>query len=84
MILIIAELSLSQCAKYRVWQRVEQMRLLGWDCRWWIGGIRPMRWARCSSVPAWCSIDVPAFASVQVMLEEARRLAVPSWWKSMI
>ncbi|MFT8678945.1 glycosyltransferase [Gluconacetobacter dulcium] len=81
MILIIAELSLSQCAKYRVWQRVEQMRLLGWDCRvvdWRHTADALGALQFCSGVVFY---RVPAFASVQVMLEEARRLAVPSWWE---
>ncbi|MBB2205752.1 glycosyltransferase [Gluconacetobacter takamatsuzukensis] len=81
MILVIAELSLSQCAKYRVWQRVEQMRMLGWDCRvvdWRhteeaLGALQ-----FCTGVVFY---RVPAFASVQGMLDEVRRLAVPSWWE---
>ncbi|MFW7269709.1 glycosyltransferase [Gluconacetobacter sp. Hr-1-5] len=81
MILIIAELSLSQCAKYRVWQRVEQMRLLGWDCRvvdWRHTADALGALQFCSGVVFY---RVPAFGSVQAMLEEARRLAVPSWWE---
>ncbi|MBB2169089.1 glycosyltransferase [Gluconacetobacter aggeris] len=80
-ILIIAEIRLAQCAKYRVWQRVEQMRLLGWECR-------VVDWrhtAQALGALQFCSgvvfYRVPAFASVQGMLEEARRLAIPSWWE---
>lgn len=81
LILIVAELSLSQCAKYRVWQRVEQMRLLGWECR-------VVDWrhtAEALGALQFCSgvvfYRVPAFASVQGMLDEACRLAIPSWWE---
>ncbi|MBB2162350.1 glycosyltransferase [Gluconacetobacter sacchari] len=81
LILIVAELGLSQCAKYRVWQRVEQMRLLGWPCR-------VVDWrhtAEALGALQFCSgvvfYRVPAFASVRGMLDEARRLALPSWWE---
>jgi O-antigen biosynthesis protein len=80
-ILIIAELSLAQCAKYRVWQRVEQLRHLGWACRvvdWRDTGTALSALQFCTRVVFY---RVPAFASVEMLLAEALRLSVPSWWE---
>ncbi|ACI50883.1 glycosyl transferase group 1 [Gluconacetobacter diazotrophicus PA1 5] len=80
-ILIIAELSLAQCAKYRVWQRVEQVRHLGWTCRvvdWRDTGEALTALQFCTRVVFY---RVPAFASVRMLLAETRRLSVPSWWE---
>ncbi|GBQ30535.1 glycosyltransferase [Gluconacetobacter azotocaptans] len=80
-ILIIAELSLGQCAKYRVWQRVEQLRYLGWACRvvdWRDTGPVLTALQFCTQVVFY---RVPAFDSVQTLLAEARRLSLPCWWE---
>ncbi|MBB2177484.1 glycosyltransferase [Gluconacetobacter johannae] len=80
-ILIVAELSLGQCAKYRVWQRVDQLRYLGWTCRvvdWRDTGPALTALQFCTRVVFY---RVPAFESVHTLLAEARRLSLPCWWE---
>ncbi|MBB2202703.1 glycosyltransferase [Gluconacetobacter tumulisoli] len=80
-ILIVAELSLGQCAKYRVWQRVDQLRFLGWTCQvvdWRDTGPVLTALQFCTLVVFY---RVPAFDSVQILLAEARRLSLPCWWE---
>ncbi|MBE7210688.1 MAG: glycosyltransferase [Gluconacetobacter diazotrophicus] len=80
-VLIVAELSVPQCAKYRVWQKQEMLRGLGRECR----------------VVSWREIDhvftalqfctelvfyrVPAEPVVLAMIAEARRLGLSPWWE---
>ncbi len=80
-ILIVAELSVPQCAKYRVWQKKEMFERLGWSCR----------------VLAWREIDhvttalqlctavifyrVPGEPAVLSLIAEARRVGLDPWWE---
>lgn len=80
-ILIIAELSLRQCAKYRVWQKEEQLRALGWT-------VDVVDWREAEQAMAALQIctevifyRVPAFESVENLLNETRRLGLSPWWE---
>ncbi|OAG74929.1 glycosyl transferase [Acetobacter malorum] len=80
-ILIIAELSLRQCAKYRVWQKEEQLRSLGWT-------VDVVDWRDTEQALAALQIctevifyRVPAFESVEILLHETRRLGLSPWWE---
>jgi len=80
-VLIIAELSLAQCAKYRVWQRQEHLRLLGTECT-------VMKWqhiAECRSALQTHALvifyRVPGVPDALDLMQEARRLGVTSYWE---
>lgn len=80
-ILIIAELSLRQCAKYRVWQKEEQLQALGWN-------VEVVDWREAEQAMAALQVctevifyRVPAFESVENLLKEARRLGLSPWWE---
>ncbi|PHY94596.1 glycosyl transferase [Acetobacter pomorum] len=80
-ILIIAELSLRQCAKYRVWQKEEQLRSLGWlvevvDWRETEQALSALQ--VCTDVIFY---RVPAFPAVEILLEETKRLELSPWWE---
>lgn len=83
-ILIIAELSLRQCAKYRVWQKEGQLRSLGWlvDVVDWRETEEALSALQvCTEVIFY---RVPAFPAVELLLKEARRLELSPWWRWMI
>ncbi|GFE94032.1 hypothetical protein DmAi_20910 [Acetobacter persici] len=80
-ILIIAELTLRQCAKYRVWQKEEQLRSLGWtvDVVDWRDAQKALSALQlCTEVIFY---RVPAFESVENLLHETRRLGLSPWWE---
>ncbi|MCP1203153.1 glycosyltransferase [Acetobacter oryzoeni] len=80
-ILIIAELSLRQCAKYRVWQKEEQLRSLGWlvDVVDWRETEEALSALQvCTEIIFY---RVPAFPAVEALLKEARRLELSPWWE---
>lgn len=80
-VLIVAELGLAQCAKYRVWQKQRAFALLGIDC-----AVVP--WSDREAVRSGlqtCSIAIfyrtPGFPDVLDAIAEARRLGVPTLWE---
>ena len=80
-VVIIAELTLPQCAKYRVWQKQEHLRALGIPCK-------VVNWhdhAACRSAAALATAvilyRVPGFPPVMETIAECRRLRVPLWWE---
>ncbi|GEN62191.1 hypothetical protein AOE01nite_04150 [Acetobacter oeni] len=80
-LLIIAELTLPQCAKYRVWQRKEELELLNWhvevtDWRDMDASLSALQ--TCTEVVFY---RVPAFPSVKGLLAEAKRLGLSPWWE---
>ncbi len=80
-ILIVAELSIPQCAKYRVWQRQELFESLGWRCRvlsWRELGDVATALQLCTEVIFY---RVPGEPPVLALLEEARRLGLDPWWE---
>lgn len=80
-VLIVAELSIPQCAKYRVWQRQEQIEALGVGCTvvdWRL----PIEARSALQVHTDLILyRVPAERSNLALLVEARRLGVPSFWE---
>lgn len=80
-VLIVAELSIPQCAKYRVWQKREAFGALGIDCT-------VIDWHRHHDARSALQTHallilyrVPGDAEILALLEEARRLGVPSLWE---
>ena len=79
-VLIVAELSVPQCAKYRVWQKQEHLHRLGWPCAvvdWQETTVALSALQCCTHVVFY---RVPARPSVLGLIEEARRLGLqPAW-----
>ncbi|MGI4748940.1 MAG: glycosyltransferase [Janthinobacterium lividum] len=80
-ILIVAELSIPQCAKYRVWQKQELLERLGWSCH-------VVSWREIDHVMTglqFCTevifYRVPGEPIVLSMIEEAGRLGLDPWWE---
>lgn len=80
-VVIIAELSLKQCAKYRVWQKREALETLGWQ-------VTVVDWR--ASRAAWTALQgatdvvfyrTPGFDSVMALVSEAHRLALDPVWE---
>ncbi len=81
-VLIVAELSLLQCAKYRVWQKQAHFARLGTACTvldW--NNIEACRSALQTHALA-IFYRVPGFADVLSLIEEANRLGVASVWEA--
>ncbi len=79
-VLIVAELSVPQCAKYRVWQKQEHLRRLGWPCtvvEWRETAAALSALQCCTQIVFY---RVPARPSVLGLIAEARRLGLqPAW-----
>lgn len=80
-VLILAELSIPQCAKYRVWQRAQTLARLGVP----FTVIDWHRTAECRSALQTHALAifyrVPAMPDVIGLLNEARRLNVTTYWE---
>ena len=81
-VLIIAELSLPQCAKYRVWQKQAHLELLGHACT-------VLDWGNadaCRSALQTHALAIfyrtPGFESVLALVAEAKRLRVTTYWEA--
>ncbi|EUK17586.1 glycosyltransferase [Commensalibacter papalotli (ex Servin-Garciduenas et al. 2014)] len=81
LILIIAEVTLPQCYKYRVQQKVEHLERLGWI-------VKVSDWRTQKQVMSLLQISqevifyrVPAFPNVLEQLQEAKRLGLKPWWE---
>ena len=80
-VLIIAELSVPQCAKYRVWQKQEHFRRLGWPCLvldWHETEAAVSALQCCTQVIFY---RVPARPSVLGLIAEAGRLGLRPFWE---
>lgn len=80
-VLIVAELTLPQCAKYRVWQKQEHFTRLGIPCR-----VVDWRLAdECLSAASLCTqailYRVPAFPPVEKLIAHLHALRVPVAWE---
>lgn len=80
-VLIIAELSLRQCAKYRVWQKRDFLEALGWP-------VQVVDWrdiAEAMSALQLCTYvifyRVPGFEDVMKLVGEAHRLGLAPRWE---
>lgn len=80
-VLIVAEMSLPQCRKYRVEQKQAMIRSLGWDCTVvnWHDRERAMGLMQTHSVVIF--YRVPAFPDVVEVLQEAERLGLPHYFE---
>ncbi len=80
-VLIIAELSVPQCSKYRVWQKREMLDALGIGCT--VADWHDLPSAR--SALQVCSLvifyRVPGTPGVLHLIAEAERLGVAHWWE---
>jgi glycosyltransferase involved in cell wall biosynthesis len=81
LVVIIAELTLPQCAKYRVWQKQAHFAALGVACR-------VIDWRHeqdCLSAAAVATMAilyrVPGFANVQRLIGVLHEMRVPVWWE---
>lgn len=80
-VLLIAELTISQCKKYRVDQKVEALRQLGIDAA-------VVSWTDTSAArnllqlyPLAIFYRVPFFDDVEALFQEANRLGVTTFWE---
>jgi glycosyltransferase involved in cell wall biosynthesis len=80
-ILIIAELTLPQCAKYRVFQKQAHFIGLGIPCR-------VVNWhdtAACHAAAALATAvifyRVPGFPPMLALIDDCKRLQLPIWWE---
>ncbi len=80
-VLIIAELSVPQCAKYRVWQKQEHFQRLGWPCLvldWHETEAAVSALQCCTQVIFY---RVPARPAVLGLIAEAGRLGLRPFWE---
>lgn len=80
-VVIVAELSIAQCAKYRVWQKKAQIEGLGIACtvvEWW-----QKEAVRDALQTATCAIfyRAPGYAELLDLVAEARRLHIATYWE---
>ena len=79
--LIIAELSIPQCAKYRVWQKQELLERLGWHCQvvdWHDTDTVLSALQLCTRVIFY---RVPARPVVLELIAQSRRLGLHTFWE---
>ncbi|MDI2090874.1 glycosyltransferase [Commensalibacter oyaizuii] len=81
LILIVSEITLPQCYKYRVQQKTEHFKRLGWkvvvvDWRDHVQVLSALQ--ICTQVIFY---RVPAFSNVLKQLNEAKRLGLQPWWE---
>lgn len=80
-ILIIAEVSLRQCAKYRVWQKRDLLERLGWTVEvvdWRDVNVAMSALQICTQVIFY---RVPGFDDVMKLVKEAHRLRLEPRWE---
>ncbi|MDD2919834.1 glycosyltransferase [Rhodoferax sp.] len=80
-VLIIAELSLPQCKKYRVQQKCDMFKLLGVDCTVcnWHDTQACLDALQTHSLAIF--YRVPSFPGVESLIDEARRLRITTLWE---
>lgn len=81
LILIVAEVTLPQCYKYRVQQKAEHFQRLGWN-------VKIVDWRDQKDVLSGLQVckevifyRVPAFDNVVEQITEAKRLGLSPWWE---
>lgn len=79
-VLIIAEMSIAQCKKYRVFQKQEMFKILGIDCTVidWTDTEACIDSLQTHSLVMF--YRVPAYPNVLVVIEEAKRLRLPTMY----
>ena len=80
-LLIVAELSVPQCAKYRVWQKREHLQRLGWPCSVvdWHDTQAALSALSCATEVIF--YRVPAYPQVLGLIGQARRLGLRPFWE---
>jgi glycosyltransferase involved in cell wall biosynthesis len=80
-VLIVAELSIPQCTKYRVMQKVEIFKAMGVPCTVisWTDALSCMTSIATHALVIF--YRVPAYAHVMQVIEEAKRLKIPTHWE---
>ena len=80
-VLLIAEMSIPQCKKYRVEQKQEMLRALGFECSVlsWTDNVVCMQAIQTHSVVIF--YRVPAFEGVQNLIRECLRLGLKMFWE---
>lgn len=80
-VVIIAELSLAQCAKYRVWQKRDHFRRLGIPVTVvdWTNHSEARNALQSATIAIW--YRVPGYPEVLEIISEARRLGVQTFWE---
>ena len=80
-VVIVAELSIAQCAKYRVWQKKAQIESLGVACtvvEWWrYEAVRDALQTATSAI----FYRTPGYPELLEHVAEARRLQIPTYWE---
>jgi len=79
--LIIAELSVPQCAKYRVWQKQEHFHRLGWRCTVVDWHDTPEALSALQTCACVIFYRVPSGETFDRMVREARRVGLQPWWE---
>ncbi|GAJ28703.1 glycosyltransferase [Acidomonas methanolica] len=80
-VVIIAELSLPQCAKYRVWQKRDFLESLGWRVSVVDWRQMDVGWAALQCATEVVFYRTPAFDSVAMLVAEAHRLGLRPRWE---
>ncbi|WP_404342593.1 class I SAM-dependent methyltransferase [Vreelandella venusta] len=80
-VLIVAEFSIPQCKKYRVTQKQKMFEYLGFECTAidWNESDKAIQALQTHSIVIF--YRVPAFPNVLSIIEEAKRLKVPTYWE---
>lgn len=80
-VLIVAELSIPQCTKYRVVQKQEMFQSMGIDCKVcsWTDTVAYMKALSTRSLIIF--YRVPGFDNVMEMIAEAKRMNIPTIWE---
>lgn len=80
-VLLVSEISIPQCLKYRVVQKQRMIESLGYQCQY----IDWRKHAECMDALQLCGTvifyRVPAFPDVMALIAEAKRLKVISYWE---
>ncbi|WP_386083003.1 glycosyltransferase [Vreelandella sp. F11] len=80
-VLIVAEFSIPQCKKYRVTQKQKMFEYLGVECTAidWTDSVKALKALQTHSMVIF--YRVPAYPNVLSIIEEAKRLNIPTYWE---
>lgn len=80
-VLLVAETSMQQCAKYRVWQKKNAIESLGYECTVvnWGEGAKVRRLIQTHAAVIF--YRVPGWPESLAIMHEARRLGIPTFWE---
>ena len=80
LVLIIAELSIPQCTRYRVMQKVEMFKILGQEVHFCSFTDQAQVWSLLPLAKVVIFYRVPAWEPVKRMIHECKRLKIPSYY----